>query len=489
MKTKKILSFLAAAAISASAFAGLAATASAADTITYTWDFTDSTFFSSAITAGSTIISDQNEKTAIMTNPGAKFSCNTTSVTDANGTAVQVVKAEATASNAMQLDVPDGSTAHLTIQLTSGSTGKVLKLSDVKGNALISASDYTKNVLDKTYECDLSCNATYYLDTTAYKAYIGKVTLAVTGKSGTVDPVDPDPATEYNVNVDSSPETLSYAGGYVTASTVTAEADDLVTVTPIAYDHYELTSLTYNGTEIEAQNGVYSFTMPEADVNIAAEFTRTDDATVLFFGNSTPGGGAHNDADQGIYSLSFVKDGATATFSNVVLKDATKQLDSITIYASKPNPETPTMISFNDGEAQSLAEGTEVGSSKPGAEYYTYYGKTLKYNGSYEGTDLIVAFTSEDTGFIGNYWYVALNYVPIPEVKTHSEGFTFTTPLNQLTGKKLHIVASNDTETQTADKAFDDWTPTTFAGEGSAEIAVIIEGIPEGVTVTTSIID
>ncbi|MGN1116682.1 MAG: S-layer homology domain-containing protein [Candidatus Ornithomonoglobus sp.] len=176
MRTKKLLSFITAAAISVSSFAGLILSASAQST-TYTWDFTDPAYFSETIEAGSDIISDQGETTVIMSNPGAKFNCNTSSADK------QVVKAEATVADAMKLVVPEGDSAVLSIELTAGSSGRVLAIVDSAGNIVLTASDYTKNVL-KTYTCDLTCGETYYLDSTAYKPYIGKVQLTVTAAGG-----------------------------------------------------------------------------------------------------------------------------------------------------------------------------------------------------------------------------------------------------------------------------------------------------------------
>jgi hypothetical protein len=186
MKMKKVLSLLTAAAMGASCMAGMAFSASADTSTTYTWDFTSSTFFPAEIKSGNDIISDQGETTAIMSNPGAKFSRNTSSVKDSSGNAMQCVKTEATASNAMKLVIPDGDKATLSIQLTSGSSGQELYIRDSEGNALITAKDYTKNVLGDhdPYSTDVTCGETYYLDTTNYKAYVGKVVLTVTSSSG-----------------------------------------------------------------------------------------------------------------------------------------------------------------------------------------------------------------------------------------------------------------------------------------------------------------
>ncbi|MGM9936567.1 MAG: immunoglobulin-like domain-containing protein, partial [Candidatus Ornithomonoglobus sp.] len=176
MRTNKLLSFLTAAAISVSSFAGLILNASA-QTTTYTWDFTDPAYFSETIEAGSDIISDQCETTVIMSNPGAKYNCNTSSANK------QVVKAEATVADAMKLVIPEGDSAVLSIELTAGSSSRELKIVDLANNVVLTASDYTKNVL-KTYTCNLTCGETYYLDSTAYKPYIGKVQLTVTTVGG-----------------------------------------------------------------------------------------------------------------------------------------------------------------------------------------------------------------------------------------------------------------------------------------------------------------
>ncbi|MBQ2662756.1 MAG: hypothetical protein IJG16_01240, partial [Clostridia bacterium] len=95
MKNNKFTAFVTAVTLVISLFAGFSIVAEA-KTTTYTWDFTDSSYFTSAYNAGSVIKSDKNEEVAILQNPGAKLSTQNNKLA---GYAV-VAKAEATATNA-----------------------------------------------------------------------------------------------------------------------------------------------------------------------------------------------------------------------------------------------------------------------------------------------------------------------------------------------------------------------------------------------------
>ncbi|MGN0181550.1 MAG: S-layer homology domain-containing protein [Candidatus Ornithomonoglobus sp.] len=182
MRTNKLLSFLTAVSIAVSSFAGLILSADAQE-VTYTWDFTDASFFPETIAIGSNIISDQREETVIMSNPGAKFTYTTGKAGYTSGEFVLVAKADANASDAMQLVIPQGTSAHLDIELTMGSSNQLIYLKDSSGNAVITTSSYTKNIFS-TFSCDLNCGETYTLDTTKGKPYIGKVKLTVSGEGG-----------------------------------------------------------------------------------------------------------------------------------------------------------------------------------------------------------------------------------------------------------------------------------------------------------------
>lgn len=188
MRAKKLLSFLTAAALAASSLSGLMLSVSAADTV-YTWDFTDPGYFSANIPAGSEIISDRGETEAIMTNPGVKFTHTEGKAGYAAGEYVLVAKADGQSEEAMRLAVPEGTNAHLDIELTMGSSKQLIYLKDSGGNAVITTSSYTKNIFS-TFSCDLNCGETYTLDTTNGKPYIGRVELTVSG--GGEEPVITD---------------------------------------------------------------------------------------------------------------------------------------------------------------------------------------------------------------------------------------------------------------------------------------------------------
>ncbi|MBQ3471517.1 MAG: hypothetical protein IJH17_04010, partial [Clostridia bacterium] len=190
MKNNKFTAFVTAVTLVISLFAGFPIVAEA-KTTTYTWDFTDANYFAAAFNAGSTIISYRNEETAIMQNPGAKLSTQNNKLA---GYAV-VAKAEATATNAITITVPEGTSATISMQLTAGSSGQPSVLRDSSGAAVLTSEGYTKNTFGDAYTAELTCGETYSLDTTAGKPYIGKVVLMVV-TDGADDPEpqdDPSP--------------------------------------------------------------------------------------------------------------------------------------------------------------------------------------------------------------------------------------------------------------------------------------------------------
>ena len=190
MKNNKFTAFVTAVTLVISLFAGFSIVAEA-KTTTYTWDFTDSSYFTSAYNAGSVIKSDKNEEVAILQNPGAKLSTQNNKLA---GYAV-VAKAEATATNAITITVPEGTSATISMQLTAGSSGQPSVLRDSSGAAVLTSEGYTKNTFGEAYTAELTCGETYSLDTTAGKPYIGKVVLTVV-TDGADDPEpqdDPSP--------------------------------------------------------------------------------------------------------------------------------------------------------------------------------------------------------------------------------------------------------------------------------------------------------
>lgn len=73
----------------------------------------------------------------------------------------------------------------------------------------------------------------------------------------------------YNVTCTASPT----AGGTVTANPESAQQGETVTLTITTREGYELTSVTVNGDEITATDGIYSFAMPAQNAAIVANFT------------------------------------------------------------------------------------------------------------------------------------------------------------------------------------------------------------------------
>ncbi|MCC8097307.1 MAG: Ig-like domain-containing protein [Eubacterium sp.] len=215
----------------------------AADTVTYTWDFTDSEYYSATINANTSVISDQKETTAIFTAIG-KLSYQDSVI---SGTQVAKTELSATSNNsyssssdynAVSIAVPSGSSAVLNIQLASGSAGKTFYINDGSGNTVKTVTCSTRNIIYDSGNISLSCGTTYYLNTSEYKAYIGKVTLAVTSSTDpsvsisaadtTIAPAGTTTVTATTQNAGSA--TVSYTSSDTSIATVDAEG----TVTGIA---------------------------------------------------------------------------------------------------------------------------------------------------------------------------------------------------------------------------------------------------------------
>ena len=201
MRKRRILSLLLAVAVTATMLIAVPLTASAesGDTV-YTWDFTSSEFFENNISKETpNIKSDQEEETAILSNPGSRLNKNTSNIPPLNA------KLEDGGSegcnNALKFDVPDGSTATLYIQVGSGSKSREFKLYK-DGNIESPVLDQTIADSNKFYifTTKLDCGQTYYFDSSKQKFLLGKIVLIVT-------PVDSQPET--HVILDKSEVSIS----------------------------------------------------------------------------------------------------------------------------------------------------------------------------------------------------------------------------------------------------------------------------------------
>ena len=236
MKKNRLLSFVTAVAVSATTLFSLIPEA-AAETVTYKWDFTSTTYFTAVYDAGSSIKSNLKEKDAILKNPGATLSIADGKVTR-DGSSVRVAKTESQSATAVSLSVPQAESATLSIELCTGSTGKAVHIkADGAASPVLTASDYSKNVL-KEYTVSLEGGKTYYLDSTAYKVYIGKVELTLTG----ANVVAPDPeqtsGPEQNTEAPSSaPSELKKLSGEMTVR-FDNDSGSTITETQIVGDGY-----------------------------------------------------------------------------------------------------------------------------------------------------------------------------------------------------------------------------------------------------------
>lgn len=195
IKLKKMLSVVAAAAISASAFAGMILTANASDTdaVTYIWDLTAS---SGAVQKGK-ITSDQNEDVIIMSTGVelSKRSDFTYASGDDTTTKHCVAQMNATKDESLKITVPEGYTsASLYFELGCASN-KTIYIKELSSDEVIitdktNGNDNKKKL--RVYTAKVESGKTYYVDynmlnndgSKNYYACIGKVALTLTKDSG-----------------------------------------------------------------------------------------------------------------------------------------------------------------------------------------------------------------------------------------------------------------------------------------------------------------
>ncbi|OXZ41626.1 hypothetical protein B9N58_00810 [Finegoldia magna] len=75
--------------------------------------------------------------------------------------------------------------------------------------------------------------------------------------------------------------TSDNAKGSVSASPANAKKGDQVTLTVTPNPGFEIASVSMNGTTLTATNGIYTFIMPDGDVNVAATFKQLDLGTEI----------------------------------------------------------------------------------------------------------------------------------------------------------------------------------------------------------------
>ncbi|MBR0470279.1 MAG: hypothetical protein IJJ55_03570, partial [Clostridia bacterium] len=325
MKNNKFTAFVTAVTLVISLFAGFPIVAEA-KTTTYTWDFTDANYFAAAFNAGSTIISDRNEETAIMQNPGAKLSTQNNKLA---GYAV-VAKAEATATNAITITVPEGNSASISMQLTAGSSDQPSVLRDSSGAAVLTSEGYTKNTFGDAYTAELTCGETYSLDTTAGKPYIGKVVLMVV-TDGADDPEPQD---------DPSPTPTATTAVTTPSPTPTTAAE-----TDAPSEDTELLSMTENMTLSFDKAGTYESTQLFCDGYLKA-YAASGKSLVVDGSNKTING--HSYSFRMKYGGNGTVDGANSVRVLEVLPDEPGTIEVDFAHASNSGDDRSITIKQGD---------------------------------------------------------------------------------------------------------------------------------------------
>ncbi|MBQ9599058.1 MAG: S-layer homology domain-containing protein [Clostridia bacterium] len=325
MKNNKFTAFVTAVTLVISLFAGFSIVAEA-KTTTYTWDFTDANYFAAAFNAGSTIISDRNEETAIMQNPGAKLSTQNNKLA---GYAV-VAKAEATATNAITITVPEGTSATISMQLTAGSSDQPSVLRDSSGAAVLTSEGYTKNTFGDAYTAELTCGETYSLDTTAGKPYIGKVVLTVV-TDGADDPEPQD---------DPSPTPTATTAVTTPSPTPTTAAE-----TDAPSEDTELLSMTENMTLSFDKAGTYESTQLFCDGYLKA-YAASGKSLVVDGSNKTING--HSYSFRMKYGGNGTVDGANSVRVLEVLPDEPGTIEVDFAHASNSGDDRSITIKQGD---------------------------------------------------------------------------------------------------------------------------------------------
>lgn len=172
---------------------------------------------------------------------------------------------------------------------------------DISVNA-VPASPVTKDQLDNsntgvyTYMVDLGT------DTNSYRAYV-------------TFEKQPDTSVTYNIT------TASSTGGTVTVDKTSAEAGKKVYATPTAGDGYVLSKILLNGSsdglQLESDGKRYSFTMPDQEVEITAQFEPVD----IILKSNLSGNATYSGNAEGKVTIN-VKPDSAYTVKSITVTDA-----------------------------------------------------------------------------------------------------------------------------------------------------------------------
>lgn len=179
-------------------------------------------------------------------------------------------------------------------------------------------------------------------------------------------------------------------GGSISASKTSSNGNETITVTVEPETGYELTSLTYtpeggSATAITESNGVYSFTMPTANVTLAATFSKVNYAINTAV---DPAGAGEVWMRGGFETINNV---ATSTYGTTVTvklhTNSGYMVDGITVVDTDNNEIGTTLTNTeNDGKTYTF---TMPASAVTITGHFAVYHPTLKMGGLVNGSEWI----------------------------------------------------------------------------------------------------
>ncbi len=228
------------------------------------------------------------------------------------------------------------------------------------------------------------------------------------------------PATVTAVNGTDETKTTKL-GGEVSVDKAAANEGETVTITAAPYYGFEVSAVKVSkdgasAETIAADNGVYSFEVEAGaeEYTVTAEFTPMANKKILYFMDSTIDGsiGSIRD-DKNLKVMNYVKTGAATAWAAQDLKlDGKNPIGMQAILTRNGDPQITLNISGTDvGTAQDLVLDE---STKFKAAATDYFAAPISITGAtFSDSDALKVTVTSKSGsdsFLGNYWYIVLEY-------------------------------------------------------------------------------
>lgn len=214
-------------------------------------------------------------------------------------------------------------------------------------------------------------------------------------------------------------------GGEVSVSAATASAGETIVVTPSAYYGFEVSAVkivkvTETGSTTEpvaAQDGVYSFVAENGvtEYKVSAEFVPAANKKILYFMDSVIQGSIGKIAvDNDIKLMNYVQNGAATAWAAQDLKLNGKTPAAVKVVLTKNN-DPQIQLSLNGADIGGAQELIFDNSTKfKAASKSDFFVAPLSFEGAVFGDSdalkVTITSKSDSNGFIGNYWYMVLEY-------------------------------------------------------------------------------